>query len=289
MDNPWQKVWSKSHQREYWFNSNTNEKSWDEPEEIKKDSRKRRAENSTSLPVSSDASSSSVGAKRQASRPEVAIIVPYRDLHVEQKRKQHLDRFIDELPQFMNKSSKPYRIYIIEQSDDGRKFNRGKLLNIGYKIAAKEGNEVFIFHDVDLLPSEDLLPYYISNEGAQPIHIARVWNRYNGNSKYFGGIVNFSKSQFEQINGFPNNFWGWGGEDDEMFKRIQERGFKPMAPTTGAIIDMEEMDLNSKLSFLKSHRLWKCMNKSEVTQLIIEIMSMVLIKNFSCFFANLCR
>ena len=267
MENPWQKVWSKRHQRDYWFNSQTNEKRWVEPEEMK-NSRKRPVDalTSSSVPVvAASASSSSTTPKKQATRPEVAIIVPYRDLHIEQKRKQHLDIFVQQLPLFLNKSNKPYRIYIIEQSDDGRKFNRGKLLNIGYKIAKDEGNEVFIFHDVDLLPSENLLPYYTENQGSNPIHIARVWNRYNGNAKYFGGIVNFTSSQFETINGFPNNFWGWGGEDDEMYKRVKEQGYQPTVPTSGEITDMEEMDLQAKLSFLKSNKLWKCMNKNEVS------------------------
>ena len=266
MESPWQKVWSKSYQRYYWFNNQTNEKRWVEPEEMNKESRKRPADASTSSSMSEAAtsvSSSSTTTKKQATRPEVAIIVPYRDLHVEQKRKMHLDRFVQQLPLFLNKSNKPYRIYIVEQSDDGRKFNRGKLLNIGYKIAKDEGSEVFIFHDVDLLPSEDLIPYYTEIQ-EHPIHIARVWNRYNSNSKYFGGIVNFSSSQFEKINGFPNNFWGWGGEDDEMYKRVKEEGYRPTAPTSGTITDMEEMDLQAKLEFLKSHKLWKCMNKTEV-------------------------
>ena len=39
---------------------------------------------------------------------------------------------------------------------------------------------------------------------------------------YFGGITSFSAGQFKQINGFPNNFWGWGGEDDELYKRTKK-------------------------------------------------------------------
>lgn len=35
-------------------------------------------------------------------------------------------------------------------------------------------------------------------------------------------------------------------------------------PTEGAITDMEEMSLKSKLDFLRSHKTWKCMNKTEV-------------------------
>ena len=113
---------------------------------------------------------------------------------------------------------------IIEQSNDDRKFNRGKLLNIGFDLSKKEIPQpnVFIFHDVDLIPSMDLLNDYFTIPSVNPIHIARVWNRYNNNPRYFGGIVSFSQEMFEAINGFPNNFWGWGGEDDEMYKRIKQ-------------------------------------------------------------------
>ena len=37
--------------------------------------------------------------------------------------------------------------------------------------------------------------------------------RYKG---YFGGVTALTKEQFERVNGFPNNYWGWGGEDDDL-------------------------------------------------------------------------
>jgi len=63
---------------------------------------------------------------------------------------------------------------------------------------------------------------------------------------------------------FPNNFWGWGGEDDELYYRITDCQLIPSFPTSGTITDLEEMTLDEKLSTLRQHNLWKCMNKSEV-------------------------
>mmetsp|Transcript_33038 Transcript_33038/g.76150 ORF Transcript_33038/g.76150 Transcript_33038/m.76150 type:complete len:315 (-) Transcript_33038:669-1613(-) len=157
----------------------------------------------------------------------VAIIVPFRDVHREQNRAAHLRRFVPHMIEFLGRQSgstlRDFHIYVVEQSDDGRKFNRGKLLNIGFDIARRKRelkHDVFIFHDVDLLPGDDLGSWY-TRFPKSPLHIARCWGRYSNNPKYFGGIVSFSASDMRRINGYPNTFWGWGGEDDEMQKRCE--------------------------------------------------------------------
>jgi len=219
------------------------------------------------------ASSSSTAADdflELADATSVAIIVPYRDLHAAQKRAAHLHRFVPHMIQFLSQLKKDgrvsdFHIYIIEQSDDQRKFNRGKLLNIGFDMARKSGrkHDVFIFHDVDLLPQDDLGTWY-AKFPVKPIHIARVWDRYSNNPKYFGGVVSFSSSDYKRINGYPNTFWGWGGEDDEMQKRLERLGIQFDSPDKGTLIDLEQMTLTEKLNFLRENRAWKCMVKWEV-------------------------
>lgn len=144
----------------------------------------------------------------------VAIIVPYRDLHSAQKRAAHLKQFVPHMHQFLKQlkqdgSISDYHIYIIEQSDDQRKFNRGKLLNIGFDLArkSKRKHDVFVFHDVDLLPQPDLGPWY-AKFPRRPIHIARVWDRYSNNPKYIGGVVSFSSGDYKRINGV-SMFWNY--------------------------------------------------------------------------------
>jgi len=190
---------------------------------------------------------------------KIAIIIPFRDLGKEQKRKEQLRQIVNYMSKYLNNND--YKIFVIEQSDDGNKFNRGQLLNIGFKYAEKEGYKNFIFHDVDLLPSKELQEYYIKTPTKEPVHIAAVWDRYNQNSKYFGGIVSFNSSMFNAINGYPNNFWGWGGEDDELYKRTK-KFFNIYKPQKGKIKDLENLSLEQKLEYLKENDL-KFMQKQE--------------------------
>ena len=38
----------------------------------------------------------------------------------------------------------------------------------------------------------------------------------------FGGAGSFTREHFELINGFSNEFWGWGGEDDDLYQRYNQ-------------------------------------------------------------------
>ena len=48
-----------------------------------------------------------------------------------------------------------------------------------------------------------------------------------------------------------------------MQKRLERLGIQFESPDKGSLRDLEEMDLGEKLSFLRSHKEWKCMVKWE--------------------------
>ncbi|XP_012636041.2 beta-1,4-galactosyltransferase 4 isoform X1 [Microcebus murinus] len=174
----------------------------------------------------------------------VAILIPHRN------REKHLMYLLEHLHPFLQRQQLEYGIYIIHQAGS-KKFNRAKLLNVGYLEALKEENwDCFIFHDVDLVPENDLNLYKCEDQprhlvvgrnstGYRLFSIPRLysehrnkqlsyklafetspvrWLRYNG---YFGGVTALSREQFFKVNGFSNNYWGWGGEDDDLRLRVE--------------------------------------------------------------------
>lgn len=185
--------------------------------------------------------------------PKVAIIVPFRDTTTTKERTTQLKVFLKYMSEYITtRAQVPYKIFIIEQTRDGQKFNRGKLLNVGFDIAKKAGFESFIFHDVDLLPSPELVEFYATQPPRGAVYnIAAVWGRYNINPAYLGGITVFRSADFRATNGFPNNFWGWGGEDDELYLRAREAHLRIIKPRKGTIEDLENLSLGAKMAVLR--------------------------------------
>jgi hypothetical protein len=50
--------------------------------------------------------------------------------------------------------------------------------------------------------------------------------------QYFGGVILFTKEQVERTNGYSNDYWDWGQEDDDLFWRCYYEGY-----TTGEVIN----------------------------------------------------
>jgi hypothetical protein len=44
---------------------------------------------------------------------------------------------------------------------------------------------------------------------------------------YFGGVTLFDKHSFIKVNGYSNDYWGWGAEDDDVMFRCVMKEIKP--------------------------------------------------------------
>ena len=142
---------------------------------------------------------------------KLGIIVPYR------KRPGHLRKFRQSIKSYLK--DQDYELIVVEQADD-LPFNRGKLLNIGFEYAVRKQCDYVVFHDVDMLPID--VDYSYSDV---PIHLANGFTNSDREifDTYFGGVTLFPIDLFKKVNGYSNEYWGWGFEDDDLLMRLTEQ------------------------------------------------------------------
>ncbi|XP_064488284.1 beta-1,4-N-acetylgalactosaminyltransferase bre-4-like [Ornithodoros turicata] len=153
--------------------------------------------------------------KECVARHRVAIIIPYRD------REEHLRVFLHNMHYMLRRQQLDYGIFVVEEVGK-EKFNRAKLMNIGYlEASALYDYQCFIFHDVDLIPEDDRNLYTCPEH---PRHMSVAIDVFKYRLPYagiFGGVSALKKEHMQLVNGFSNEFWGWGGEDDDMSYRLK--------------------------------------------------------------------
>lgn len=136
------------------------------------------------------------------------ILIPYRD------RQTHLEYFLNKSYPLLNEKNNNLEILIVEQNF-GKKFNRGLMINIGYHYYNNE-DYYYITQDVDVNPileeSFDMYNYNLKKNEIYAIY---------SDENTLGGLVKFKGSDYKNINGFPNDFWGWGCEDKELLNRAE--------------------------------------------------------------------
>jgi hypothetical protein len=163
-------------------------------------------------------------------KTDIAIIIPHRN------RLVYLDKLVKHLSKLKKQPNHNYDIYLIDQNNfDG--FNRGLLLNIGYYIAKKNYNyDSYIFHDIDVYPSQEIFDQYFIYVSKNVHFIPKnIDFKYNFET-FFGTINSFTSHAFETINGFPNVFFQWGSEDASIYNRCFENNIKVYRPTSGTFI-----------------------------------------------------
>ena len=143
---------------------------------------------------------------------KLVILIPERD------RNEHKDIISSYLPTFLEKQKIDYIIVFIHQTNDNL-FNRAALFNIGYKYLIKYNIpfDYMCFHDIDLLPQTPECDYTYDET---PKQLVSIKDGIKIDKDYFGGVTILTRKNFEKINGFSNQFEGWGGEDNDLKNRL---------------------------------------------------------------------
>ena len=141
----------------------------------------------------------------------LTIVIPYRD------REHHLRQLMPVLSAKLREQRLAYRVLVVEQ-EPGSLFNRGRLLNAGIHYSA-DFTDYYCLHDVDAVP---IVANYACP--SQPLRLVNEIVGAHGKSHrsdyYFSGAVSIRKDQVQAANGYSNEYWGWGKEDDDFFFRL---------------------------------------------------------------------
>lgn len=136
------------------------------------------------------------------------IIIPYRN------RESHLDYYLKNSYTKLKKEIEDLEIIVVEQTE-GKKFNRGATINIGFDYYG-EDDCYYITQDVDVNPIiQESIDFYkkevLNNE------FIGIYS----DGQTLGGVVKFKGSTYRLVNGFPNDYWGWGHEDKDLQNRAE--------------------------------------------------------------------
>jgi predicted glycosyltransferase involved in capsule biosynthesis len=159
-----------------------------------------------------------------------SIIISYRD------REEHLSILLPRLKNIFVDGS--YEIIIAEQ-DNNEKFQKNSLYNIA---AQKAIGEIFIFHDVDYYPGDNVSYYttadvplypvrnliFLNQEGSQRDFddIPEGYRDFHQNvGDHSGGVFVLHRELFYKMNGLNPYYKGWGKEDDDTRDRLRLLGY----------------------------------------------------------------
>jgi predicted glycosyltransferase involved in capsule biosynthesis len=145
---------------------------------------------------------------------KLAIIIPYRN------RAEHLSIVIPILTHELEKNGIDYQIVVVEQDDD-ELFNRGALLNAGVKLTWDTA-DYFVLQDVDMYPANDVNIYHHKNCSGSLVKTCWLEPNARDVDDYFSGSLMFDKHDYLTVNGYSNQYKGWGGEDDDFRIRCKQ-------------------------------------------------------------------
>lgn len=193
---------------------------------------------------------------------DLVIGIPFREDATKSRRVQ-LDALLERFRErIFNDASLTQKVLVVvaEQSNDGARFNRGQALNCAHVIARErfnvDGDVVpFVCHDCDMAPLASAREAYYADGGAErKVRVLQASGCRYSFDGCFGGVTIYYGS-YRATNGYPNGFWGWGGEDNAAYERCVRAGVDVERVKDVAFDDLEVgvETIEAKLERLDAH------------------------------------
>jgi hypothetical protein len=197
---------------------------------------------------------------------KLGVCVPYRN------REEHMNIFVPHVSKFLEERGIEHTIYLAHQCDD-KLFNRGLMKNIAAKHAFDDGCDYIVWHDIDMVPEDESCDYSFPKENPKHIAVRISQSDYQLKyEEYFGGAVIFSKEQVEKTNGYSNEYWDWGMEDDDLFWRCIQEGYAECT-TLDYTHDVNVAYFNgidSKITFIPNREQRNAISNSHTVSILVK-------------------
>ncbi len=200
----------------------------------------------------------------------ILILVPFGNMNPVEDRTAQLDRFIKHFKQLCPQFPNNYFILVSEQELPKKYFNRGQICNIGIRyFKSNVGTpSVLIIHDVDILPNQNMFKKYnlVSKSYClMPIQSDTYNTTYSYKLTTGSAVFLTTIDTYTRCNGYPNNYWGWGGEDNALDIRYRANKIK-LKYNNDPVDDFESIDTQrttnaAKMAFLRKNKIRNMMTR----------------------------
>jgi len=164
------------------------------------------------------------------------FIIPYRAIDNQSFRKKELSDLLININNIMQiNNTLTTNTYIIEQNNN-QLFNMGLLKNIGFYQAYNLYDT--IFHNKNTIIDDIFI--HCNTDFALPVSkLPEIFYKtptsfidiHGFSNKTLGAFCLFNSYDYIKCNGFPNDIWGWGGEDWAIYNRICAVNLDIVRPT----------------------------------------------------------
>ena len=155
-------------------------------------------------------------------------LMPYRARHPQEFRRAEMKSTIANWQAYFKKHGKDVKIVVVEQDND-RPFNKGVLMNAAFLEAEKYYEvlepRIYMHNNGDtIINMGEPFPRDLARPEVGFMDIRRTPHLEESfASNMLGGCCSFDVESYRRVNGFPNNLWGWGGDDWALMRRVREK------------------------------------------------------------------